>query len=910
MNGTCNSVNSISGASDTYSTIPVVGLAATVVDVKSGNNFPFKGFVPGVGIAIDESSNPGAITITATGAVDNYTYSTEVVPGYTATVVGTQVGQNFGFRPVAGLGDVTVDNTSIPGTLAIQSNLTYSTIPVPGIDATVVENKVGSDFRFRGFIAGAGIDIDPVSQPGAIVVSANGAPAPVPLFQNNTIFVDAQYGNNITGTRERRDLPYQTIAAAIAAAVTGDTIHVFPGSYQESNTISIPLNLYLDQGVQLSTAAGAVLTINTTNFAIAGNGSITIGSNRTGLILSSGVTSATIEFDSMTVNGVNAIGFDNRATIFESRITNLNIVIGGLMTTASPNSVSSTWVTKVKYANIAGFIFNGTGALTSCIFEMDNVISVANQALITYVSTTGVIEFRGKYIEFRQALIAPNTWFFNVSDISGGPTVRSTVSMIVDFDIFNMIVSSPILNVISGKSDKGPEINPIGQLTSKDIFIPAGASTTALFNSNNGNIIIESDDMFADFNPGSIGFALVGMLSINCSRMLKLVGSSTTLISSEDYYITAADAYLYGPIISSNGVAKCGYLECISNSATSFSGSHNIDANACVFSNSIGVIFTVAAGEIVTIEAGDLSITQPSISSIAIAGTMHISAANIRFNNSSNNGVFNLTAVTSACTVRGNNIDNISASLISNNARMEISGDRFVWNAGFGNVPFRVSSGSTLTLTAGLGRIVTGPGFTNISSSTVNMSFISLIVIGNTPSIFNLQDTTATLNFDVQNVELSPSVFSTLFTNQGRIKTRIGDILTNTNVTNIFSNSGAVSVNAQINYASLYSRLFNLGAGTALINCGKCVVNNNNVVADISGGVAELSGNMATNGTIAVNITSNPTVTIGASKIVSTATSINAPVGYNVFVVPSIAKFAPSAGVVVIGSLTVNAAIV
>ena len=53
------------------------------------------------------------------------------------------------------------------------------------------------------------------------------------VFTGNTLWVDAVFGNDGTGTSDRQDLPYLTIAGAIAAAVSGDTIMVRPGTYAE-----------------------------------------------------------------------------------------------------------------------------------------------------------------------------------------------------------------------------------------------------------------------------------------------------------------------------------------------------------------------------------------------------------------------------------------------------------------------------------------------------------------------------------------------------------------------------------------------------------------------------------------------------------------------------------------------------
>ena len=54
-------------------------------------------------------------------------------------------------------------------------------------------------------------------------------------------YVDAQYGNDGTGQPENRQLPYQTISAALTAAYDADlpsTIHVWPDIYTDTGLAS------------------------------------------------------------------------------------------------------------------------------------------------------------------------------------------------------------------------------------------------------------------------------------------------------------------------------------------------------------------------------------------------------------------------------------------------------------------------------------------------------------------------------------------------------------------------------------------------------------------------------------------------------------------------------------------------
>ena len=55
----------------------------------------------------------------------------------------------------------------------------------------------------------------------------------VPDYAGKQLFVDSVYGNDSTGTRERKNLPYASLTRAILDAQSGDVVHVSPGYYDQ-----------------------------------------------------------------------------------------------------------------------------------------------------------------------------------------------------------------------------------------------------------------------------------------------------------------------------------------------------------------------------------------------------------------------------------------------------------------------------------------------------------------------------------------------------------------------------------------------------------------------------------------------------------------------------------------------------
>ena len=97
----------------------------------------------------------------------------------------------------------------------------------------------------------------------------------------NTVFVDKIYGDDLTGTRERFDLPFLTINAALTVAVSGDTVYVRSGNYTGNIVLKNGVNLYFERvlvtGQLTDNAVGVSCNIlGNLSLVFAGNNPISI----------------------------------------------------------------------------------------------------------------------------------------------------------------------------------------------------------------------------------------------------------------------------------------------------------------------------------------------------------------------------------------------------------------------------------------------------------------------------------------------------------------------------------------------------------------------------------------------------------------------------------------------------------
>ncbi|MGZ7301732.1 hypothetical protein ACXWQI_09545, partial [Streptococcus pyogenes] len=71
----------------------------------------------------------------------------------------------------------------------------------------------------------------------------------------DTVFIDSVFGNDLTGQRQNALLPFQTLAAGLAAASANDLIYVIAGTYTVLASLSSgSVQWYFEDGVVLNDA--------------------------------------------------------------------------------------------------------------------------------------------------------------------------------------------------------------------------------------------------------------------------------------------------------------------------------------------------------------------------------------------------------------------------------------------------------------------------------------------------------------------------------------------------------------------------------------------------------------------------------------------------------------------------------
>jgi hypothetical protein len=162
----------------------------------------------------------------------------------------------------------------------------------------------------------------------------------------NVLLVDSVYGNDGTGSPS--GTPYKTVGAAVAAATSGTTVWIFPGTYTLASGLVLPDGISL-RGLSLQTT---ILQMNVTASATM----LTMGES--------------CRVEDLTLN-LTCTGSTNNVVL-------RGIVFGGTSSQTSKLrtsvlTVRNSTMSKTLTSTVTGIEFSGTGALSSSSFSFNSV---------------------------------------------------------------------------------------------------------------------------------------------------------------------------------------------------------------------------------------------------------------------------------------------------------------------------------------------------------------------------------------------------------------------------------------------------------------------------------------------------------------------------------------------------------
>jgi len=214
------------------------------------------------------------------------------------------------------------------------------------------------------------------------------------ISQDNTVFVDAEFGDDGTGVRQNFLMPFQTIAGAIQAAAIGDKIVISPGTYTHIGTITVNKRLTLMmEGVVIQSPIGQLaptLQFNATSAGsrIFGNPNF-IGDTGTVLDITGG-TSVSLE-----IGDISSISTTFPAIHIDA--SQASIVAGNISHDAASNNpaiqvhVSGSEPSSIKANSISRL--NNTGPVVDFegggTFELDCPCIISNRGAALRIPASG-----------------------------------------------------------------------------------------------------------------------------------------------------------------------------------------------------------------------------------------------------------------------------------------------------------------------------------------------------------------------------------------------------------------------------------------------------------------------------------------------------------------------------------------
>jgi hypothetical protein len=225
---------------------------------------------------------------------------------------------------------------------------------------------------------------------------------------NGILYVDLSFGDDASANATGRYLySYKTFAAALAAAVPGDTLYLLPGTYNLSAGIIVPNNVSI-RGLNVQTTTiTATPTVSTTL--------LTIGQNTRIEDITLTLTSAT--------PGITLVALDFSGSSTTSKLRNAVVNVTSSDTSSNVIGVRSSGTTSLAYSP--------SDALRGCTINVNSVGST----FVRGIYVTGANRFSARDINIYADGLGNNSIGCEMANASGVLYVRNSSVYGVKADI-------------------------------------------------------------------------------------------------------------------------------------------------------------------------------------------------------------------------------------------------------------------------------------------------------------------------------------------------------------------------------------------------------------------------------------------------------------------------------------------
>jgi hypothetical protein len=393
-----------------------------------------------------------------------------------------------------------------------------------------------------------------------------------------TVWVDSVFGNDATGARQRQDLPFLTINAAVTAALSGDVVYVRPGSYTLTAALSkAGITVFCPAGVTISYGASNVINAvgNNLSFNLLGQADF-LATGAARFIDTTTSTGQTffVQFRDHFVSGATfcAIRVSAAGNSMTIRCRNLRMVSGAGSCFSSDNGFASSATAVLDIwadENIANddatalSLFQPRGTLPTYRFRCGLTMSSAGGSVIdpngagnsntliqadTFSAPNGILRttgggtyaFSGRVI-FASSGNAVDTTGGAVVTLSGFATISGATNGILA-PAGTLIIAGSSPNV---SSSAGPGMTVSGATVTGTMGSITG--TTAGLASTGGTTTLSCVAVTASAGPGISHSA--GTMRLLASSLIQGTTFAITMTGSGSIAVTANN------IVSTSGVA-------------------------------------------------------------------------------------------------------------------------------------------------------------------------------------------------------------------------------------------------------------------------------------------------------------------------------------------------------------------